>query len=134
MGTRKRIIRVRVGEFATTIKLRQKRNEVIDAISRIEGCSWAEAKKIQKFEQVEKSIKREMSLRTTEEFNGDIGGVWLSGEDSAEMKDGLDMFDYYTENYNRYELGVHNIIYKWLEKKGWYAEWYDAGTIMLYKI
>ena len=51
-----------MGEFATTIKLRQKRNEVIDAISRIEGCSWAEAKKIQKFEQVEKSIKREMSL------------------------------------------------------------------------
>ena len=62
MGTRKRIIRVRKGEFATTIKLRQKRNEVIDAISRIEGCSWAEAKKIQKFEQVKKSIKREMSL------------------------------------------------------------------------
>tara|TARA_R110000796_G_scaffold26452_1_gene73570 strand:- start:1807 stop:2010 length:204 start_codon:yes stop_codon:yes gene_type:complete len=62
MGTRKRIIRVRKGEFATTIKIRQKRNEVIDAISRIEGCSWAEAKKIQKFEQVEKSIKREMSL------------------------------------------------------------------------
>ena len=73
-------------------------------------------------------------VRTTEEFNGDIGGVWLSGEDSAKMKDGLDMFDYYTENYNRYELGVHNIICKWLEKKGWYAEWYDAGTIMLYKI
>lgn len=62
MGTRKRIIRVRKGEFATTIKLIQKRNEVIEAISRIEGCTWAEAKKIQKFEQVEKSIKKAMLL------------------------------------------------------------------------
>lgn len=51
-----------MGEFATTIKLIQKRNEVIEAISRIEGCTWTEAKKIQKFEQVEKSIKKAMLL------------------------------------------------------------------------
>ena len=73
-------------------------------------------------------------VSTTEEFNGNIGGIWLSAEDSAEMKDGNDMFDYWAISHREYELGVHNIIYKWLDKLGWYAEWNDAGTIMLWKI
>ena len=72
-------------------------------------------------------------VSTTEEFNGETSGVWLSGEDSVEMKDGLNMFDYYTENYSKYTFGVHNTMYKWLGDRGWFAEWNDAGTIMLHK-
>ena len=73
-------------------------------------------------------------VSTTEEFNGNIGGIWLSGEDSAEMEDGNNMFDIWAVSHREYELGVHNIIYKWLDKLGWYAEWNDAGTIMLWEI
>jgi hypothetical protein len=73
-------------------------------------------------------------VSTTEDFSGSEGGVWLSGEDSVEMKDGNDMFDYYTERYNTYTFGVHNTMYKWLEDRGWYAEWNDAGTIMLHEL
>tara|TARA_R110000822_G_scaffold124857_1_gene259301 strand:+ start:104 stop:379 length:276 start_codon:yes stop_codon:yes gene_type:complete len=73
-------------------------------------------------------------VSTTEEFNGSVGGVWLSGEDSADMYDGALMFKYYASLTEPYELGVHNIMYEWLDQLGWYAEWNDAGTIMLWEI
>jgi hypothetical protein len=73
-----------------------------------------------------------MFLRTTEEFNGSNGGIWTSGEDGLEAKDGFPLFNYYAQG-NLYELGVHTEIYEFLEKHGWYAEWYDAGTIMLWQ-
>jgi hypothetical protein len=73
-------------------------------------------------------------VKTTEEFSGSEGGLWLSAEDCVDMSDGFPMFDYYTMNYNRYEIGVHTGFESWLSTRGWYAEWYDAGTIMLYEI
>lgn len=73
-----------------------------------------------------------MFLRTTEQFNGNKGGIWTSGEDDLPAKDGFPLFNYYGEG-KRYELGVHTEIYSFLEKHGWYAEWYDAGTIMLWQ-
>lgn len=73
-----------------------------------------------------------MFLRTTEEFNGSNGGIWTSGEDDLEAKDGWALFNYYAEG-SKYELGIHTEIYKFLEKHGWYAEWYDAGTLMLWQ-
>ena len=73
-----------------------------------------------------------MFLNTTEAFNGSTGGIWTSGEDDLPAKDGFPLFNYYAEG-NRYELGVHTEIYEFLEKHGWYAEWNDAGTIMLWE-
>jgi hypothetical protein len=75
-----------------------------------------------------------MFLRTTEEFNGNKGGIWTSGEESPSCKDGLEMFDYWTENHTKYNLGVHKEIYDYLEKHGWYCQWYDCGTMMIYEI
>jgi hypothetical protein len=74
-----------------------------------------------------------MFLRTTEEFDGGKGGIWTSGEDGLAGKDGFALFNYYAEG-KRYQFGVHTEIYNFLEKHGWYAEWYDCGTIMLYEI
>jgi hypothetical protein len=74
-----------------------------------------------------------MFLRTSEEFSGSNGGIWTSGEESLPAKDGFPLFDYYAEG-KRYEIGVHTEIYKFLEKHGWYAEWYDCGTLMLWVI
>lgn len=73
-----------------------------------------------------------MFLRTTEEFSGSKGGIWTSGEDDLPAKDGRPLFDYYADG-NKYELGVHNEIGDLLTKHGWYAEWYDCGTIMLWE-
>ena len=75
----------------------------------------------------------EMFLRTTEEFNGGKGGIWTSGEDNLPAKDNFPLFNYYSDG-KRYILGVHTEMYNFLEKHGWYAEWHDAGTIMLYQI
>jgi hypothetical protein len=74
-----------------------------------------------------------MFLRTTEEFDGGKGGIWTSGEDGLAGKDGFALFNYYAEG-KCYQFGVHTEIYNFLEKHGWYAEWYDCGTIMLYEI
>jgi hypothetical protein len=74
-----------------------------------------------------------MFLKTTEEFDGSKGGIWTSGEDKLTTKDGFELFDYYAES-KRYELGIHTEIYNFLEKHGWFAEWYDCGTLMLWVI
>ena len=72
-------------------------------------------------------------MRTTEEFNGSKNGIWSSAENNDVAKDGLKLFDYYTENQTKYELGVHQEITNILAKNGWFAEWYDVGTIMFWK-
>jgi hypothetical protein len=77
-----------------------------------------------------------MFLNTTEEFDGGNGGIWTSGEDGLEAEDGWVLFDYYAEIRSlasKYELGVHTEIYEFLKEHGWYAEWHDAGTIMLWQ-
>lgn len=63
---------------------------------------------------------------TTEEFDGSEGGIWLSAEEESNQW----FFDYYADN-RAYELGVKNTMRDFLEKRGWYAEWNDPGTVML---
>ncbi len=80
-----------------------------------------------------KFIKKYMRfVKTTEEFNGSQGGIWVSGEDGDEYK-GVTIYDYYTSG-KSYELGVNIKWEKELNKRGWYSEWYDAGTVMIWKI
>jgi hypothetical protein len=69
---------------------------------------------------------------TTEEFNGSPGGIWLSAENGEVAKDGRELFDYYSSNYNIYDLGVHADIENWVQQHGWWFEWNDPGTIMLW--
>ena len=67
-------------------------------------------------------------IGTTEQFYGgsDSNGIWVSGEDSP-------LFDYYKESwYNSH--GVEPKLNEQTEKRGWYYEWHDAGTMMLYPI
>ena len=57
-------------------------------------------------------------VETTENFNGSNGGIWLSAENS-EVYGGIPMYDYYSEKYDLYDLGVYT---KWEEKlnsMGW---------------
>ena len=70
---------------------------------------------------------------TSEDFNGSEGGIHLCGESMDEYK-GEVIYDYYSEDYVNREFGVLNKWEKELKKRGWYSEWYDAGTISLYTI
>ena len=91
---------------------------------------WIEDK-LTKYNQ-EQSFWRPFVIET-EDVNGEEGGIWLNGEDMSEYK-GQTIYSYYSEDYKNREFGVLN---KWeneLKKRGWYSQWYDTGTIMLYEL
>ena len=75
-------------------------------------------------------------LKTTEEFDGRSGGIWTGSEDRVVDRDGYIRFDYYAEDYQekKYIFGVRVHLHNFLLRNGWYGEWYDCGTIMLYQI
>lgn len=73
MGTRPRI---RVGKLTQLIeqdtKLRKKYEELIKQIMKEKDCSWTEAEKIQKFEQVEINIRREFKRMSVNEASEQV--------------------------------------------------------------
>lgn len=58
--------------------------------------------------------------------------IWTGSESDAVEKDGRPIFDYNAGG-SKYELGIHKDLYNFLEKKGWYCEWYDSGTIFIFQ-
>jgi hypothetical protein len=66
-------------------------------------------------------------VRTTEEFDGSEGGVWLSAE-NGDTLDGVEIFDYWAMS-SLYEAGVYTKFEEALNARGWYSEFYDAGTV-----
>jgi hypothetical protein len=69
-------------------------------------------------------------VKTTEEFDGEEGGLWLGGSDSL-MPNGKDrMFNYYGGT--KYPQGVYKDLAKFLDKCGWYGQFADPGTVMLW--
>lgn len=79
-----------------------------------------------------------LSLKKSEEFSPNYkNGIWSYGDKELKAKDGFVLIDYYATNHTkkqRYEFGVHIELRSFLEKHGWYAEWYDVGTIMFWPI
>ena len=63
---------------------------------------------------------------TSERFNDSEDGIWINGENDDYR------LDYWTENYNDYTFGIENELNEEVEKRGWWFEWYDAGTLMCY--
>jgi hypothetical protein len=65
---------------------------------------------------------------TTEQFRNESegNGIWINGEDS-------NLFDYYSERWGN-TFGVEPKLNEQTEKRGWFYEWYDAGTMMLWLI
>lgn len=78
-------------------------------------------------EQIRKALEEKglSIVGTTEEFNGGIGGLWISAEA------GDDYFNYYAEGWHD-TFGVDPALNQFVEDNGWYFEWYDPGTIMLW--
>ena len=71
-------------------------------------------------------------VRTSEEFDGVEGGIWTSAENGETMGSSL-IFDYYSTS-SKYEFGVLDKFAKKLSKMGWYCEYYDPGTVMIWPI
>jgi len=91
-------------------------------------------------------------MKTSEEFNGEKGGIWTSGDNDWIFK-GIPPFNYSLEygemsrSYigdpvtkhtelkvkGMYVIGIHREIYSWLEERGWYPKWYDGGTLLFWK-
>ena len=66
---------------------------------------------------------------TTDEFYGeknDNNGIWVAAEYTPEL------FDYYSE-YWMDTFGVKPSLNKVVENAGWYFEWHDAGTMMVWE-
>ena len=71
-------------------------------------------------------------VRPSEEFNGSKGGVWVSGE-NGETLGGKTIYSYYASG-PAYELGVLKKYEDAINKLGWYSEWNDPGTVMIWPI
>tara|TARA_R110002153_G_scaffold49128_2_gene138592 strand:+ start:677 stop:955 length:279 start_codon:yes stop_codon:yes gene_type:complete len=71
---------------------------------------------------------------TTEDFDGSEGGIWINAENGSCDDNGLPYFEYYSDAMmdDSYTMGVLTTLNEFAEKNGWYFEWYDAGTIMMY--
>lgn len=69
-------------------------------------------------------------VKTTEEFDGSEGGIWTAGE-SSPLLGGKKIYNYYGQG-AAYELGVLKKFEQAIDKLGWYSEWYDAGTVMIW--
>ena len=66
---------------------------------------------------------------TTDEFYGsknDNNGIWVAADHTPEL------FDYYNSEWLD-TFGVKPSINKLVEGNGWYFEWYDPGTMMVWK-
>ncbi len=83
---------------------------------------------------LKKRFPNEFFKPSSEFRNDNTNGVWCGAEPGAIMSDGFPAFDYYAEDYRevRYVLGVHKEMVALLEEHGYYAEFHDAGTVMLW--
>lgn len=104
--------------------------EVGDHTITFEENTVNEAKSVGRDEMIAWIEKTMNVAGTSEEFNGSQGGIWLCGECGDKYK-GQTIYDYYSENYSKYDLGVLTKWEKELNKRGWYSDWYDAGTVMV---
>ena len=57
----------------------------------------------------------------------------ISAEDNVMSSNGYDLLNYWTQNYEHWEFGVHNELVDLLNSAGWYSEWVNPGVLAVYK-
>ena len=68
------------------------------------------------------------TVRPSEDFNGQTGGIWIAADNEEELG-GNKIFDYYNRS-SKYSNGVLTQLRTAVEKRGWWFEWNDPGTMM----
>jgi len=86
-------------------------------------------------EWLEEQLPTSKNVDYTEDLYGNAGGIGMSGEDGAEWK-GHEIYDYYADdNFNNNRtFGVLNDWEAELNKRGWWSEWRDAGSVCLWEL
>jgi hypothetical protein len=65
---------------------------------------------------------------TTDDFyneKNEVVGIWVAAESTP------DLFDYWSKAWSN-TFGVKPSLDTLVEESGWYFEWYDAGTMMVW--
>lgn len=78
--------------------------------------------------------KHIQSVRPSEDFDGSENGIWVGAEDDDNTYCGSRIYDYYSEDHSNREFGVLNKWENQINKYGWYSEWQDVGTIIIWKL
>ena len=71
------------------------------------------------------------TVRTSEEFNGQTEGIWVAGDNEEELS-GNRIFYYYNNSTAKYANGILKQVKTAVEKTGWWFEWQDPGTIIIW--
>ena len=70
--------------------------------------------------------------KNSEEFDGEEGGIWLGGSEGLVMPDGkTEMFNYYHGG-SKFPQGINKDFANFLAKRGWYGQFADPGTVLLW--
>ena len=75
----------------------------------------------------------------TEEFDGSKGGIWVCAE-NGDTFNGQEIYKYYNDSEEHpfghpdYELGTLKSWENELNKRGWFTQFYDPGTVVIYQI
>lgn len=77
-------------------------------------------------------------FKTSEDFDGHKGGIYSGeGSDVTVTVEGdsfeISLFDHWADDFKEttYIMGVYKPLFLFLESVGWYAEFYDAGTVVI---
>ncbi len=57
----------------------------------------------------------------------------VSAEHNSLDSRGYDLLNYWTENYEYFDLGVSTELSNFLQDAGWYAEWINPGVVAIVK-
>ena len=86
-------------------------------------------------EELVKILQTKYALNFTkdsEEFDGEEGGIWLGGSEGKVMPDGkTEMFNYYHGG-SKFPQGINKDFANFLAKRGWYGQFADPGTVLLW--
>tara|TARA_R110002012_G_scaffold87499_1_gene216332 strand:+ start:689 stop:1039 length:351 start_codon:yes stop_codon:yes gene_type:complete len=113
-------------EISYALKMQELRS---NKVSREQMMEWIENALSKENERIGYGATK---VRTSEDWNDESDYIWLSGE-SYDTYKGDTIYSYYSES-SKYEFGVLNTWENELKKRGWYSQWYDSGTIMIYPI
>ena len=70
--------------------------------------------------------------KDSEEFDGEEGGIWIGGSEGKVMPDGkTEMFNYYHGG-SKFPQGINKDFANFLAKRGWYGQFADPGTVLLW--
>ena len=86
------------------------------------------------------ALAKELGLdqvKTTADFGFENpDGLWLIGaaEGGGTAADGMPLADYYAGDRGPYTFGVHKDLEELLARFGLYSSWYDAGTLLAWRM